>query len=187
MSTTLILEKSDPKSPNYGQHLRRRDVLDMFSPASETVEAIKKWITSSVIPEDRISRSENNQVSPYSLYPDTPGVITDPGYKQWLQFDANATEAEDLLYTTYHIYEYLSTGYKTIACDPVPRPASYPACLDPIYPNPFVNSSTPAPDKYEGPRQCGIYDPTPVISISYGGGEGETSPLPTSSANAPRS
>ncbi|KAK3347336.1 peptidase S8/S53 domain-containing protein [Neurospora tetraspora] len=359
----LLMDISDPKSRNYGQHLSRKDVLEMFSPTSETVEAVKKWITSSGIPQDRISRSENNQ---------------------WVQFDANATEAEDLLYTTYHIYEHLPSGSKTIACDQYhvphhvrdhvdyitpgiklrPDPArvraskrsqrrapsvrtqerrgfrpthhgliragfdtlpplnesvcykyvtpecvraqygipegttatpgnelgifeglndhyvkedldayfssiypkipngtypieklidgaigaartsdeygaesnldfqaawpliwpqktvlfqtddqyyetnqteqdtpfkgfwntffdaldgSYctysafnetgdckdPACLDPIYPNPFANSSIPASDKYEGPRQCGIYDPTPVISISYGGGEGD--------------
>lgn len=62
-STTNKQPRSDPKSPNYGQHLSREEVLNMFSPASETVEAVKKWITSSGISEDRISRSENNQVT----------------------------------------------------------------------------------------------------------------------------
>ncbi|KAK3386302.1 peptidase S8/S53 domain-containing protein [Sordaria brevicollis] len=365
----LLMDISDPKSPNYGQHLSRQEVVDMFSPDTETVEAVKKWIISSGIPKHRISRSENSQ---------------------WLQFDAKVTEAEDLLYTTYHIYKHIPTGSKTIACDhyhvPLhvrdhvdyitpgiklrPDPAkvrnlnrrnqqkrarhvrtqesekrrrqfrptyngmirtgfdelpplnestcykyvtpecirtqyglpegttatpgnelgifeslndhyvkedldayfssiypkipngTYPierlidgaigaartpseygtesnldfqaawpliwpqktvlyqtddqyyeknqtdkhtpfkgfwntffdaldgsyctysafnqtgdctdaSCLDPIYPNPFANSSTPASDKYEGPRQCGLYEPTPVISISYGGGEGD--------------
>ncbi|KAH7627767.1 peptidase S8/S53 domain-containing protein [Sordaria sp. MPI-SDFR-AT-0083] len=92
----LLMDISDPKSPNYGQHLSREDVVKMFSPASETVKAITKWITSAGISEDRISRSENNQ---------------------WLQFDANATEAEGLLYTTYYIYKHLPTGSKAIACD----------------------------------------------------------------------
>ena len=36
--------------------------------------------------------------------------------------------------------------------------------LDPIYPD-------PNPGGYKGPLQCGVYTPTPVISISYGGQE----------------
>jgi tripeptidyl-peptidase-1 len=36
-----------------------------------------------------------------------------------------------------------------------------PACLDPAYPD-------PNPGGYEGQLQCGVYQPTNVISISYG-------------------
>lgn len=38
------------------------------------------------------------------------------------------------------------------------------ACLDPAYPDPH-------PGGYKGALQCGVYKPTNVISISYGGGE----------------
>lgn len=38
------------------------------------------------------------------------------------------------------------------------------ACLDPAYPD-------PNPGGYKGKLQCGVYKPTNVISISYGGGE----------------
>lgn len=41
-----------------------------------------------------------------------------------------------------------------------------PECLDPSYPN-------PAPGGYKGQLQCGVYKPTNVISISYGGGEAD--------------
>lgn len=37
-------------------------------------------------------------------------------------------------------------------------------CLDPSYPD-------PNPGGYQGQLQCGVYEPTNVISISYGGGE----------------
>ncbi|KAB5571736.1 putative Tripeptidyl-peptidase sed1 [Coniochaeta sp. 2T2.1] len=37
-------------------------------------------------------------------------------------------------------------------------------CRDPVYPN-------PAPGGYKGALQCGVYKPTNVISISYGGSE----------------
>jgi tripeptidyl-peptidase I len=41
-----------------------------------------------------------------------------------------------------------------------------PECLDPVYPNPHEGG-------YTGQLQCGVYKPTNVISISYGGGEGD--------------
>lgn len=39
-----------------------------------------------------------------------------------------------------------------------------PKCADPVYPN-------PDPRGYQGQLQCGVYKPTNVISISYGGDE----------------
>lgn len=39
-----------------------------------------------------------------------------------------------------------------------------PECADPVYPD-------PAPGGYKGQLQCGVYEPTNVISISYGGDE----------------
>ena len=41
-----------------------------------------------------------------------------------------------------------------------------PECLDPVYPD-------PAPGGYKGALQCGVYKPTNVISISYGGSEAD--------------
>lgn len=41
-----------------------------------------------------------------------------------------------------------------------------PACLDPVYPD--IN-----PGGYQGQLQCGVYQPTNVISISYTGGEAD--------------
>lgn len=41
-----------------------------------------------------------------------------------------------------------------------------PECLDPSYPD-------RAPGGYNGSLQCGVYEPTNVISISYGGGEAD--------------
>lgn len=42
-----------------------------------------------------------------------------------------------------------------------------PECLDPVYPD-------PNPGGFKGQLQCGVYRPTNVISISYGGGEADT-------------
>ncbi|KAL2070575.1 hypothetical protein VTL71DRAFT_13601 [Oculimacula yallundae] len=48
---------------------------------------------------------------------------------------------------------------------------SYVDPLDPPYPNP-----SNAPGAYKGKLQCGVYKPTNVISISYGGGEADLPP-----------
>ena len=39
------------------------------------------------------------------------------------------------------------------------------SCADPVYPNP----NYAAPIGYQGSKQCGVYEPTNVISISYSG------------------
>lgn len=41
-----------------------------------------------------------------------------------------------------------------------------PECLDPAYPD-------HNPGGYTGKLQCGVYKPTNVVSISYGGGEAD--------------
>ncbi|GJC89477.1 tripeptidyl-peptidase sed1 [Colletotrichum liriopes] len=41
-----------------------------------------------------------------------------------------------------------------------------PECLDPVYPDPNLGG-------YKGQLQCGVYQPTKVISISYSGGEAD--------------
>ncbi|OAA66529.1 alkaline serine protease [Niveomyces insectorum RCEF 264] len=43
-----------------------------------------------------------------------------------------------------------------------------PECLDPAYPD-----TAGGPGSYNGSLQCGVYAPTNVISISYGGGEAD--------------
>ncbi|KAK0119805.1 Tripeptidyl-peptidase sed1 [Cadophora gregata] len=48
---------------------------------------------------------------------------------------------------------------------------SYVDPLDPPYPDP-----SNAPGAYKGKLQCGVYKPTNVISISYGGGEADLPP-----------
>lgn len=60
-------------------------------------------------------------------------------------------DAIDGSYCTYSAYG--ETGDCTV-----------PACLDPVYPD-------PNPGGYKGQLQCGVYEPTNVISISYGGSE----------------
>ncbi|SPQ24197.1 5c144f50-d437-4163-8e69-cc08c50b03a7 [Thermothielavioides terrestris] len=87
--------RSNPRSPNYGKHLTRSEVIELFAPQNLSVARVKGWLTSAGISEGRISQSAN---------------------KQWIQFDAPVHEVEELLLTRYHIFEHLETGIKNIAC-----------------------------------------------------------------------
>lgn len=69
----------------------------------------------------------------------------------YLGFYNTFFDAIDGSYCTYSAYG--ETGDCTAA-----------ECLDPTYPD---------PNGYQGQLQCGVYEPTNVISISYGGGEGD--------------
>ena len=43
--------------------------------------------------------------------------ITLSANKQWIQFDAPVSEANDLFKTMYHIYEHAESGVTSVACD----------------------------------------------------------------------
>ena len=67
----------------------------MFAPSSHTVSKVREWLHSSGVAVDRVTQSAN---------------------KQWLQFDAEAGELEDLLKTEYHVHSHEATGNLHIAC-----------------------------------------------------------------------
>ncbi|KAL2131343.1 hypothetical protein VTI74DRAFT_5232 [Chaetomium olivicolor] len=91
----LLMDISNPKSLNYGKHLSRQEVIDLFAPKNTAVEQIKRWLVASGLEEGRLSQSEN---------------------KQWIQFDAAVHEVEELLLTRYHVFEHIETGVQNIAC-----------------------------------------------------------------------
>lgn len=66
-------------------------------------------------------------------------------------------------------YDALDGSYCTYSAFGETGDCTDPSCLDPTYPD-------PNPGGYKGERMCGVYKPTNVISISYGGGEGDGSP-----------
>lgn len=92
----LIKISSHPGSENYGKHYTADQVIDLFKPSEDAVEAVNSWLTNAGIAKDRISQSAN---------------------KQWIQFDGNVKELEDLLHTEYHVFEHKRTGLQDIACE----------------------------------------------------------------------
>ncbi|KUI54358.1 Tripeptidyl-peptidase sed1 [Cytospora mali] len=65
-------------------------------------------------------------------------------------------------YNTF--FDALDGSYCTYSAYGETGDCTDPACLDPVYPD---------PNGYQGQLQCGVYEPTNVISISYGGGEAD--------------
>lgn len=63
-------------------------------------------------------------------------------------------------------YDALDGSYCTYSAYGETGNCVLPECLDPAYPD-------PNPGGYTGQLQCGVYEPTNVISISYGGGESD--------------
>lgn len=72
------------------------EIHEIFAPQQNTVETVSAWLRDSGISADRISQSVN---------------------KQWLQFDAAASEVEALIKTEYYHYAHYGTGKTNIGCD----------------------------------------------------------------------
>ncbi|KAH7017961.1 putative Tripeptidyl-peptidase sed1 [Microdochium trichocladiopsis] len=77
-------------------------------------------------------------------------------------------EANPLPYLGFYntFYDALDGSYCSYAAFGETGNCVRPECLDPSYPN-------PAEGGYKGELMCGVYKPTNVISISYGGGEAD--------------
>jgi tripeptidyl-peptidase I len=59
---SLLMERSNPSSPYYGQTMSAREVIDFFAPPKESVEAVRDWLVAGGIDVSRISQSANKQV-----------------------------------------------------------------------------------------------------------------------------
>ncbi|KAK6516966.1 hypothetical protein TWF506_006846 [Arthrobotrys conoides] len=92
----LLMEISTPGSSKYGNHLSKSEVIEMFAPDAESERIVLKWLEDSGFHPDRISISLN---------------------RQWVQFDALVSEVQNLLRTSYHVYEHSRSGRLNIACD----------------------------------------------------------------------
>lgn len=71
------------------------EVHELFAPPPESVDSVRSWLESAGVSLSRVTQSAN---------------------KQWLQFDADAEEAEKLLRTEYYIYSHSGSGKSHVAC-----------------------------------------------------------------------
>lgn len=85
----LLAAVAHPESEQYGQHMTPDEVVQMFAPSDETVDAVKNWLAGAGFGGDRLKVSAN---------------------KAWLQLDATVEEAEALLKTEYHVFTHSESG-----------------------------------------------------------------------------
>ncbi|KKO98171.1 Pro-kumamolisin [Trichoderma harzianum] len=85
----LLIEISNHTSEKYGQHLTQEQIVELFAPANESINAVKSWLVASGI---------------------SSGAIKIPKSKGWLYFDATVAQLEAALNTEYHVYNHLSSG-----------------------------------------------------------------------------
>lgn len=114
-----LMDVSHPESPNYGKHLSKEEVHDLFAPAEESVEIVKSWLLSTgLFDEKDVIQYEN---------------------KGWLAVDILAKHAESLLGTEY--YEYETSSGTRIGCDDYYLPIHVSSHVD--YIKPGVTLSAP--------------------------------------------
>ncbi|KAJ5569507.1 uncharacterized protein N7459_008937 [Penicillium hispanicum] len=109
----LLMAMSDPASSHYGRHMTTAEIHDIFAPSRESVDSVRSWLVSVGITADRVSQSAN---------------------KQWIQFDADASELERLLRTEYYIYSHSETGRSHVASREYHVPRSVREHIDYITP-----------------------------------------------------
>ncbi|MCJ1312860.1 hypothetical protein MMC25_006536 [Agyrium rufum] len=126
----LLMTVSHPESEQYGQHWSSKKIAETFAPSAETVDAVKSWLVSSGISEDRIRQSQS---------------------LGWIHFDATVAEAEDLLKTKYHLYEHES-GKPHVACEEYHVPENVRQHIDFVTPTVHFDAKLSPPSDDENPK-----------------------------------
>lgn len=93
----FINNVAHPESPNYGKHWSPHEVVEMFKPRKESLDAVMEWLAIEGIHPSRIKLSTS---------------------KTWLNFNASVREVEQMLKTEYHVYSHdTSQDARHVACD----------------------------------------------------------------------
>lgn len=104
---------SDPSSSKYGQYYTADEVVDLFAPDENSVNAVKEWLVKSGIPASNINT---------------------PKSKGWLDFTTTVGQLQAMLYTTYHIYNHAEGKGQHIAAEEYSVPLQVSEYIDFITP-----------------------------------------------------
>lgn len=58
----LLMDRSNPDSPNFGKRMSAEEVIEFFAPPVESVEVVRDWLVDGGINVTRITQSVNKQV-----------------------------------------------------------------------------------------------------------------------------
>ncbi|KAI1098458.1 subtilisin-like protein [Jackrogersella minutella] len=112
----LLMDVSDPKSPNYGIYWKPEEIVQKFAPAMEAVETTRDWLVSSGVDAKRIALAASGG---------------------WLVFNTTVQEAEELLETKYWLY-LDNDGQTSLGCDEYHVPTQLSEYVDFVYPGVVV-------------------------------------------------
>ncbi|KAI1855363.1 hypothetical protein JX265_006494 [Neoarthrinium moseri] len=113
-----LMDVADPSSPNFGNHLSRDEVIELFAPKEESVSSVRNWLIQSGVNASRITHYQN---------------------KGWLAIDMPVSEAESLFQTQYHEVDH--KGTLRLGCDEYYVPQHVQGHID--YISPGVKLSSP--------------------------------------------
>lgn len=141
----LRLYSSNPASPNYGKHLSKKEVVNMFAASDESINSIKMWLVRHGIDEKAI------RVSPT---------------KTWITVDATAGVLEKALKTRYHVYRSNVSGQDHIGTEEYSLPNDLLDVVDFVRPGPSMvkiatRGTKPKPSP-KGPQA--IHEPIKKLS-----------------------
>ncbi|KAJ6789960.1 hypothetical protein PWT90_05805 [Aphanocladium album] len=124
-----LYDISNPRSANYGKHLSKEEVVNMFAADDKSIDSVKQWLVSQGINEKDI------YVNPT---------------KTWITVDTTAGVVEKALKTRYHVYRSTTSGQDHIGSEEYSLPNHLVDIVDFVRPGPSmtkVNSRDTKPAK----------------------------------------
>ncbi|KAM3503318.1 hypothetical protein MY11210_008771 [Beauveria gryllotalpidicola] len=116
-----LYDISNPSSANYGKHLSKSEVVDMFAADNQSISSVKQWLIGHGIAEKDI------HVNPT---------------KTWITVDTTAGVVERALKTRYHIYRSTASGQDHIGSEEYSLPNNLVDVVDFVRPGPAMTKVT---------------------------------------------
>lgn len=112
-SASMIDDAQHPNPPLACQHWDPARVASTFAPSHDSLRAVTDWLAASGISLNRLSQSTS---------------------RGWLNFDASAVEAEQLLKTDFFVYEHAPSGELTVGTEQYSLPQHVQPHIDFVTP-----------------------------------------------------
>ncbi|KAM3438352.1 hypothetical protein NHJ13734_004225 [Beauveria thailandica] len=108
-----LMDVSDPDSPNFGKYYTAKQVMELFKPADESVDAVKRWLADSGISDDSV------------VVPKSGGSV---------HFSTTIDKLENILQTRYHVYHHPRSELEHIGTDEYSLPLEISNVVDFVVP-----------------------------------------------------
>ncbi|ATY62013.1 alkaline serine protease [Cordyceps militaris] len=108
-----LMDVSDPNSPNYGKHYSAEQVAELFKPADESVESVKRWLADAGISDKSL------------VVPKSGGSV---------YFSTTVDRLESILQTRYHVYHHARGDVEHIGTDEYSLPSDVSDVVDFVVP-----------------------------------------------------